>query len=65
MYVSVNNACDIHVKTMHILFNKYYLQKNSIPTHKNTNILGLVNRAGAHTSISLKCLQLNRAALKI
>lgn len=31
----------------------------------NTNILGLVNRAGAHTSVSLKYFQLSRAALKI
>lgn len=39
------------------------LEKKFHP-HTDKHILGLVNRAGDHTSILLKCLQLSRAALK-
>ena len=61
-------------------FNKYSPEKAILWTHTHTHthtqtqtqthtskhiyILGLLNKAGDHTSISLKCLQLSKAALE-
>ena len=65
LYISVNYACESMSK-MYIYFSiNIPLGKKFHPhTHEHKHILGLVNRAGDHTSISLKCLQLKRAALK-
>lgn len=51
------------LSTMYVCFHKYSFKKCQPHTHKHKHIFGLVNRTD-HTSVSLKCLQLSRAALK-
>ena len=77
--MSVHNVCEIDVKCIYILLINIPQRKQSYEhTHTHTHtqtqtqthtskhiyILGLLNKAGDHTSISLKCLQLSKAALE-
>ena len=65
LYVSVNDACKIHVKNVHIPFIKYSFRKIFHPhTDKHKHIFGLVNRAGDHTSISTEMLAIKQNSFK-